>query len=60
MCVWTGFGGNCICYGELCCAPEAVINYSKIKGGQMVGSGNVVVVTGDTPSNKGPLLGDGK
>lgn len=24
MCVWTGYGGNCFCYGILCCAPEYV------------------------------------
>lgn len=57
MCVWTGWGGNCLCYGELCCAPEAVKNYSRIKSGTMVGGGNVIIIGGPTPSvNQGPLL----
>lgn len=53
---WTGWGGNCCCYGELCCAPDAVKNYSRIKNGDMLGAGNVVIVQGESPVTTGPLL----
>jgi hypothetical protein len=26
---WTGYGGNCFCYGSLCCAPDFVKSYSS-------------------------------
>lgn len=31
---WTGFGSNYCCLGCLCCAPEYVKEYSRLKGGK--------------------------
>lgn len=57
VCEWTGWGGNCLCYGELCCAPEAVKNFSRLKSGDVVGGGNVIIVGGATSStNQTPFL----
>lgn len=30
-CGWSGYGGNFCCYGMICCAPDAVRNWSKAK-----------------------------
>jgi hypothetical protein len=27
----TGYGGNCFCYGYVCCAPDYIIRYSHMK-----------------------------
>jgi len=26
---WSGLGGNCLCYGYICCAPDGIKNWSK-------------------------------
>jgi len=28
---WSGYGGNFFCCGVICCAPDAVRNWSKAK-----------------------------
>ena len=57
-CIWTGYGGNCCCYGCLYCAPEAVKLYSRTLNGEMVGGGgNVIIINQQSPNmNQGPLL----
>lgn len=40
ICTWTGYGGNFLCYGNICCAPDAVKQFSQLKSG----GGNTVVV----------------
>ncbi len=34
-CDSIGYGGNCFCYGSVCCAPAWLQNYSKIANGKM-------------------------
>ena len=56
-CLWTGWGGNFCCYGCVYCAPMAVKNYSRVLNGEMVGGGDVVIITQQSPVvNQGPLL----
>ena len=56
-CICTGYGGNLCCYGGVCCAPDAVKNYSRVLNGDMVGGGDVVIINQQSPvMNQGPLL----
>jgi len=40
ICAMDGWGGNCFCWGNICCAPKAVKDWSHIMssgvGGQNV------------------------
>ena len=40
ICACDGWGGNCCCWGDICCAPDSVKQWSQM----MSGGGNVVVV----------------
>lgn len=33
-CTWTGCGNNFFCYGGICCAPDYVKDFSRLKGGK--------------------------
>ena len=42
-CLWSGYGHNCFCLGNVCCAPVPLKQYSKFMSSGGVG-GNVVVI----------------
>ena len=33
ICACDGLGGNCCCFGNICCAPGSVVSWSKQKSG---------------------------
>lgn len=46
ICAFDGWGGNCFCWGNVCCASDAVKQWSRLVSSG--GAGNTVVVVNTT------------
>jgi hypothetical protein len=51
ICKCDGLGYNCLYYGSICCAPQAVIEWSRLRSGGQVGLGaKTIIINNSMPS----------
>lgn len=44
ICAFDGFGGNGCCWGNICCAPESVKEWSRVMSAGGSGGQQVVII----------------